>query len=71
MTWKWLRKRNLNKETEFFLIGAQKKNVIRTNDMNTWYMRNQESVVENGSYKVPWDFEMKTDPIISARRPNI
>ena len=34
-------------------------------------MRNQESVVENESYKVPWDFEMKTDHIISARRPNI
>ena len=39
--------------------------------MNTWYMRNQESVVENETYKVSWDFVMKTDHLISARRPNM
>ena len=32
MTWKWQRKGNLEKETESFLIAAQ-KNVIRTKDV--------------------------------------
>ena len=35
--------------------------------MNTWYMQNQESVVENETYNVPWDFEIQTDHLISAR----
>ena len=39
--------------------------------MNTWYMRNQESVLENETYIVPWDFEIQTDHLISAGRPDM
>ena len=35
--------------------------------MNKWYMNNQESVRENETHKILWDFEIKTDPLISAR----
>ena len=31
-------------------------------------MHNSESVLENETYKLLWDFEIQTDPLISARR---
>ena len=38
---------------------------------NKWYMHNTESVVENDTYKLLWDFDIQTDHLISARRPNL
>ena len=38
---------------------------------NKWYMQNPESVLENETYKLLWDFEIQTDPLISARRPDL
>ena len=38
---------------------------------NKWYMHNLESVLENETHRLPWDFEIKTDLPISARRPNL
>ena len=38
--------------------------------MNTWYMNNIESVLENEMQKLPWDFEIQMDHLISARRPD-
>ena len=32
--------------------------------MNTWYMHNQESVVENETNTVPWDIMIQTDHLI-------
>ena len=37
--------------------------------MNKWYMHNSESVQENGTHKLLWDFEIQTDQLISDRRP--
>ena len=34
-------------------------------------MRNPESVLENESRKIIWDFEIQMDHLISARRPNL
>ena len=34
-------------------------------------MHNPESVLENEMHKVPWDFEIQTDYLISARRPDL
>ena len=34
-------------------------------------MHNLESILENERQKLLWDFEMKTDHLISARRPNV
>ena len=32
-------------------------------------MHNPESVIENETHKLLWDFEKQTDNLISARRP--
>ena len=30
---------------------------------NKWYMHNTESVLENETYKILWDFQIQTDPL--------
>ena len=39
--------------------------------MNKRYTHNMESVEVNEIHKVLWDFKIQTDPLISARRPNL
>ena len=39
--------------------------------MNKWYMHNPESVLENETNKLLYDFDIQTDRLISARRPNL
>ena len=34
-------------------------------------MHNTESVLKNETYKPFWDFEIQTDQLISARRPDL
>ena len=36
--------------------------------MNKEYMHNQESIKENKTHKILWDFEIKTNNLISAGR---
>ena len=36
-----------------------------------WYMYNSESVLENKTHKLLWDFEIQTDHLILARRRDI
>ena len=36
-----------------------------------WYMYNPESILGNFTHKLLWDFEIQTDHLISARRPNL
>ena len=36
-----------------------------------WYMHKPESVLENATHKILWDFEIKTDHLIPARRPDL
>ena len=131
-TWIWRRKGNLKKETESYLIAAQ-KNAIRTyhikaridktqqnskcrlcsdrdettnhiisecsklahkeyktrydwvgkvihweickkfkfDHTNKWYIRNLAPVLENDTHKLLWDFDIHTDHLISARRPDL
>ena len=38
---------------------------------NKWYMHDPESVQENETNKFFWDFEIQTDHLISARRPDL
>ena len=38
---------------------------------NKWYMHNPVPVLENDSYKLLWDFNIQTDHLISARRPDL
>ena len=35
-----------------------------------WYMQNPAPVLENDTHKFLWDFDIQTDHLISARRPN-
>ena len=39
--------------------------------MNKWCMHNPESIRENEMHKIPFDFEIQTDHLISARQPDL
>ena len=39
--------------------------------VNKWYMHNPAPVLENDTHKLLWDFDIQTDPLISARRPDL
>ena len=36
-----------------------------------WYMHNPAPVLENGSHKLLWDFNIQTGQLIPARRPDL
>ena len=38
---------------------------------NKWYMLNPAPVLENNTQKLLWDFDIHTDHLISARRPDL
>ena len=44
---------------------------LKFDHTNKWHMHNLESVSENETHYVLWDFEIQTDPLISARRPDL
>ena len=38
---------------------------------NKWYIHNPAPVLENDSHKLLWDFNIQTDHLIPARRPDL
>ena len=38
---------------------------------NKWYIHNAAPVLENDTHKVLWEFNIQTDYLISARRPDL
>ena len=38
---------------------------------NKWYMHNPTPVLKNDSHKLQWDFDIQTDHLIPARRPDL
>ena len=38
---------------------------------NKWYMHNPTAALENETHKLLWDFDIQTDHLISARRPDL
>ena len=36
-----------------------------------WYMHKPESVLENETHRILWYFEIQTDQLIQARRPDL
>ena len=44
---------------------------LKFDHTNKWYMHNPESVLENETHKLIWDFEIQTDHQILSRRPDL
>ena len=36
-----------------------------------WYLHNPTSILQNNTHKFLWDFDIQTDHLISARRPDV
>ena len=43
---------------------------LKFDHMNKWYMHNPDSVLENETHKLFWDFEIQMDHLISTKRPD-
>ena len=41
------------------------------NNTNKWYMHNPAPVLENATHKLLWDFNIQTDHLIPAKRPDL
>ena len=46
-------------------------NKFKFDHINKWYMHNPAPVRKNDTHKHLWDFDMHTDHLISARRPDL
>ena len=44
---------------------------FRFDHINKWHMHNPALVLENDTHKLIWDFDIQTDHLISARRPDL
>ena len=53
------------------VIHSEMCKIFKFDHTNKWYMHNPASVLENGTHKLLWDFDIQTDPLISARRPDL
>ena len=53
------------------VIHLELSKKLKFDHTNKWYIHNSESVLENEMHKLLWDFEIQTDPLISARRPDL
>ena len=43
---------------------------LKFNPTNKLYMHNPAAFLENDTHKLSWDFDIETDPLISARKPD-
>ena len=44
---------------------------FRFDHTNKWYMHNPVPLLENATHKLVWDFNIQTDHLIPARRPDL
>ena len=44
---------------------------LKFDHTNKWYMHNPAPVLENATHKLLWDFNLQTDHLIPARRPDL
>ena len=44
---------------------------IKFDHTNKWYMHKPAPVLENDTHKLPLDFDIQTDHLILARRPEL
>ena len=45
--------------------------IIKFDHANKWYMHNPAPVLENDTHKLLWNFDVQTDHLISAGRPDL
>ena len=53
------------------LIHWELCNELKFDHTNKWYMHKPETVLENETLKILWDFKIQTDHVIQAKRPNL
>ena len=53
------------------VIHWEKCKKFQFDHTNTWYMHNPTHAQENGTHKLLWDFDIQTDQLIPARRPDL
>ena len=53
------------------VIHMELRKKLKFDHINKWYMHNPEFVQENMVFKFLWNCEIKTDQLISARRPDL
>ena len=53
------------------MIHWEKCKKFQFGHTNKWYMHNPATVQENDTHKLLWDFDIETDHLISARRPDL
>ena len=44
---------------------------LKSDHTDKWYIHNPESVLENDMHKLLWGFDIQSDHLISARRPDL
>ena len=44
---------------------------MKFDDTTKWYMHKPESALEYEMHNIFWDFEVETDHLIQARRPDL
>ena len=53
------------------VIHWEKCKKFRFDHTSKWYVHNPAPVLENDTHKFLWDFDIQTDHLISARRPDL
>ena len=53
------------------VIHSEMYKKFKLDPTNKWYMGNPASVVENDTHKLLWNFDVQTDHLILARRPDL
>ena len=44
---------------------------VKFDNTNKWYMHNTAPLLENDTHKFLWDFDIHTNHLLSARRPDL
>ena len=53
------------------VIPCEVRKQFKFDNTNKGYMQNPESVLENETHNILWDFEIQTDHLVSARLPDV
>ena len=53
------------------IISSELCKKLKFDHTNKWYMHNLDSVQENETHKILWDFIIQTDHLILSRRPDL